>query len=129
VSAVAPSAAEEVKLYFLDRRAVLWEAEHMIQRAAPEITILTEAQAWIDSGLPASVIMSVVDRGMRRVASTGKSPPSSLKAYHLSLGDALADYRRSGAVPAGVAPPKVEPLSAEAQAEVEQRRRQVLGEP
>jgi hypothetical protein len=56
---------------------------------APHMSIASEAEEWLDRGMLPDAIGQVLEVQMLKAAEKGKSAPHSLKAYGLSLGDAL----------------------------------------
>lgn len=89
---VAASGADAVVAAFLRLRDEHWPNESRLP--APTMTIRREAEQFLEAGGTPELIAEVLARGMAAQAAAGKSAPSSLKAYRLSLTDAIAGHNR-----------------------------------
>lgn len=83
--------AEQLVAHFEAMRRELWPNDPNFP--APRMTLLTHAAAYLDQGAPLELAKEVVERGMRTAARQGKSATGSLKAFHRSMADAIANHR------------------------------------
>ena len=77
---------------FLRLRDAHWPNESRLP--APAITIRREAEQFLAAGGTVDLITEVIARNMAKQGNAGKSAPSSLKAYRLSINDAIAGHNQ-----------------------------------
>lgn len=81
----APPDAKTVVAAFEEIRSELWPNA---MPPAPRSTLETEAAQYLAMGGTVAVLVATLRAGMTGARNGGKSPPTSLKAYRLSLNDA-----------------------------------------
>lgn len=74
---------------FLELRTELWP--NWPNFPAPTSTIEGQAKSFLDQGGTVPLITEVMERGMRTAARQGKTATGSLKAFHLSISNAIAE--------------------------------------
>ncbi len=91
---VAPSPEAESLVRAFERlRDELWPNNPNFP--TPRLTLLTRAQDYLDQGAPLALATEVIERGMRTAAAQGKPPTGSLKAFHLSMANAIANHKNA----------------------------------
>jgi hypothetical protein len=78
---------------FLRLRGELFPHESSL--AAATMTLATQAAQFLETGAPTELVIELLRREMRREAPTGQAP-TSLKAFHRSIGRAIAQHLASG---------------------------------
>ena len=95
------AAARKVADFFTGLRDELWPGA----KPLTVLTLVTEGQQFIDGGGSETVIDRALERGLRKAKADGKAPPSSLRAFSLSIQDAIASERNAGrSVEGGIHP-------------------------
>lgn len=97
VAATEP--ASVIVAHFLKLRRELWPNECGFP--APTLTLATEARGYLEMGGTVPLICETIERGMRTAASQDKAATVSLKAFRLSIHDAIASHRAGQEKPHG----------------------------
>lgn len=103
-STTALSPAMVVVEEFLRLRAALWPTESA--QAAPDSTLATQAQQYLDAGAPPELVAEVVERVMRENHAKTHRAPTHLRFCHLTMATATVNHAR--AAPAKTAAPRAD---------------------
>lgn len=96
-SAARTQPKQQIADRFLELRTHFWPNESGLP--APTLTLETEAQQFLDRGGVIETILETLQRGIERKIEIGEGPPQSLKAFHKSIGDAIAKRANGGRSP------------------------------
>ena len=89
--------AKAIVQKFLNLRDELWPNNPNFP--APTLTLEGQALGFLQLGGPVELITATLERGMRTAASQGKTATVSLKAFHMSINDAIAGHRAGIKIP------------------------------
>ena len=88
------SAPGDLAEFFVSERSRMYPGDSRLP--APLLTIVSEATAWLEQGIPPDVMRQQIVDGVASYAKNGKSPPRSLAAFGNSLQDAAAKAETKG---------------------------------
>lgn len=87
-----PQGGGMVVARFLELRRTLWP--HEGDERLVLLTLKAQADQYLDVS-PAALVIEVIEKAMRQMASAAKSPPMNLRFCHRSMTDAAATHRQA----------------------------------
>lgn len=97
------SDAEKIAAEFSRLRTVYWPND--CNFSAPELTLIQQAQDWVNDAVPVALAVEVMERSMVKNINDGKAnAPSNLKFCKFNIENANIEFKRLGKMPENKTP-------------------------